>query len=127
MHRLLIERPLVAFRNAAVIGCIIALATLSWLPASVMTRTTLGGHAEHLIAYLGTTMVLGMAVQTSSRLAVQCLLLIGYAAVLEAGQAFMAGRHASLHDFTFSSMGVVLGGLLLWAARSLIPGPLKFD
>jgi hypothetical protein len=39
--------------KAVFIVCVIVLAALAWLPAHAMTRTTLGGHAEHLIAYLG--------------------------------------------------------------------------
>jgi hypothetical protein len=48
------EKLLSVFLCTAFIGCIIALATLAWLPANDMTRTTLGGHVEHFIAYLGT-------------------------------------------------------------------------
>ena len=50
-----------------------------------MTRTTLGGHAEHLIAYLGIAIVMGLAFQKRPRLAVQCVLLIAYAGVPERG------------------------------------------
>jgi VanZ family protein len=116
----LIERPLSVLGHAAFIACIVALATLAWLPAKAMTRTTLGGHAEHLIAYLGTAIVMGLAFQKSPRLAVQCVLLIVYAGVLEAGQLYSPGRRASFQDLAFSSAGVVLGGLFLWMARSRI-------
>jgi hypothetical protein len=34
-------------------GCIVVLAALAWLPADAMRRTALGGHAEHLVGYLG--------------------------------------------------------------------------
>jgi VanZ family protein len=104
--------------RAAFIACIIALASLSWLPAEAMTRTRLGGHAEHFIAYLGTAIVMGLAFHRSPRLAVQCILLIVYAAVLETGQLYSLGRHASFHDLAFSSGGVVTGGLFLWMART---------
>jgi VanZ family protein len=102
----------------ASIGCIIALAILAWLPAEALTRTRLGGHAEHFIAYLGTAMVMGLAFQRSPRLAVQCALLIIYAAILEAGQLYSPGRRASFLDLAFSSGGVVVAGLILWMARS---------
>ena len=85
-----------------------------------MTRTMLGPHAEHFIAYLGTTIVMGLAFQKRPRPDIQCLLLILYAAVLEAGQIYSPGRHASINDFMFSATGVVIGGLLLWIARSRI-------
>jgi VanZ family protein len=116
----LTERPLSLFRSAAFIGCIIAFATLAWLPAKAVTRTKLGGHAEHLIAYLGIAIVMGLAFQKRPRLAVQCALLIAFAGVLEAGQLYSPGRHASFQDLAFSSAGVVIGGLFLWMARSRI-------
>jgi len=80
-----IVKPLSVLRSAAFIGCIIVLTTLAWLPAKAMTRTTLGGHAEHLIAYLGIAIVMGLAFQKRPRLAVQCVLLIAYAGVPERG------------------------------------------
>jgi VanZ family protein len=104
--------------KAAFIGCVVALAALAWLPANVVTRTTLGGHAEHLIAYLGTAMVIGLATRTTPRLVTQYLVLIGYAAILEAGQVYAIGRQASLQDFAFSSAGVLIGAALLQIARA---------
>jgi hypothetical protein len=64
---------------------ITVLTMLAWLPAHAMTRTSLGGHAEHLLAYLATTIVMGLAFPGRPRLAVQGVLLIGYAAILEVG------------------------------------------
>jgi VanZ family protein len=118
LHRLPIETPIPTLWKAASIGCVIALAALAWLPANAMTRTSLGGHAEHLIAYVGAATVMGFATQTTRRLVVQCLLLIGYAAILEAGQLYAIGRQASLQDFAFSSSGVVIGTTLVWIART---------
>ena len=113
-----IEKPFPIVCRVAVVGCFIALAALAWLPAQAMTRTTLGGHAEHLIAYLGTAIVMGVALKRSLPLGLQCGLLIGYASILEAGQIYSPGRHASFEDLAFSSLGVVLGGLLLWMVRA---------
>ena len=45
-------------------------------------------------------------------------LLIIYAAILEAGQLYSPGRHASFLDLAFSSGGVVVAGLILWMVRS---------
>lgn len=117
MHRLLIEK-LSILRRVAFLGCITALATLAWLPANTIARTALGGQVEHLIAYLGTTIVMGMAYPTNPRLAAHSILLIGYAAILEGGQLGASGRHASFDDFAFSAAGVVIGGLCLWIARA---------
>jgi VanZ family protein len=97
---------------------ITVLTMLAWLPAHAMTRTSLGGHAEHLLAYLATTIVMGLALPGRPRLAVQGVLLIGYAAILEVGQLHTAGRHASFDDFAFSAAGVSIGGLITWIVRA---------
>ncbi len=119
------KNPLSMLLHAAFLGCIIALATLAWLPEKVMTRTILGGQAEHFIAYLGTAIIVGLTFRKSPRLAVQSVLLIMYAAILEAGQLYSPGRHASFQDLAFSSAGVVTGGLFLWMARARILSLLK--
>jgi VanZ family protein len=127
MPEYLTKNPLSALLCAAFFGCIIALATLAWLPEEFMTRTILGGHAEHFIAYLGTAMIMGLTFRKSPRLAVQCILIIVYAAILEAGQLYSPGRHASLQDLAFSSAGVVVGCLILWRARPRVVSWLKLD
>jgi VanZ family protein len=117
LHRLLTGTPLASLGKAALIGCAVTLAVLAWAPAQAMTRTPLGGHAEHLIAYVGTALVFGLTSRTTSQLAAQCLLLMGYAAVLESGQLYAPGREACLNDFGFSASGVILGGVAVWVAR----------
>jgi VanZ family protein len=118
-----IEKWFCLLRRIAFVSSITALAMLAWLPAHAMTRTTLGGHAEHLIAYVATTIVMGLAFSGSPRLAVQGVLLIGYAAILEVGQLHAAGRHASFDDFAFSAAGVAIGGVCLWIARARLRRP----
>jgi VanZ family protein len=125
MPEILAKNPLSVLLRAAFIGCIIALMTLAWLPEKAMTRTMLGGHAEHFIAYLGTATIMGLTFRKSSRLAVLCALLIMYAAILEVGQLYSPGRHASLQDLAFSSAGVVVGGLILWMTRPRVLSWLK--
>jgi len=121
------ERLFSTFLRVAFFGCIIGLAVLAWLPADVMTRSILGGHAEHFIAYLGTTTVMGLAFQKRPRLVIQCALLIVYAAILEMGQLYSPTRHASFQDFGFSSSGVIAGGLLLWVARARLSNWLRIN
>ena len=121
------EKLLSVFLRAAFIGCLIALPILAWMPAKAMTRTLLGGHAEHFIAYLGTAVLMGLAYRKRPRLAVQCTLLIMYAAFLEAGQAYSPDRHPSFQDLAFSSGGVVVGGLFLRMARDHMLGWLRID
>jgi VanZ family protein len=112
------EKPFSVLFRVASISCIIALAILSWLPANELARTSLGGHVEHFIAYLGTATAMGLAFQRRPQLAMQCALLVAYAAVLEVGQLYSPGRHASVEDFAFGAAGAVSGGLLMWIVRS---------
>ena len=127
MPEILAKNPLSVLLRVAFIGCVVALMTLAWLPEKAMTRTILGGHAEHFIAYLGTAIIMGLTFQKSPRLAVQCVLLIMYAAILEAGQLYSPGRHASFQDLAFSSAGVIIGALFLWMARARMLRWLKID
>ena len=127
MPEKLAKNPLPVLLRAAFFGCIIALATLAWLPEKLMTRTVLGGHAEHFIAYLGTAIIMGLTFRKTPRIAVQCVLLIMFAAILEAGQLYSPGRHASFQDLAFSSAGVVIGGLVLSMARSRVVSWLKIN
>src|SRR5262249_58177469 len=99
-----------------------ALPSVCWLGGRYMTRTVLGPHAEHFIAYLGTTIVMGLAFQKRPRPDIQCLLLILYAAVLEAGQIYSPGRHASIYDFMFSAARVGNRAFLFLGARSPLLG-----
>ena len=121
------DKHLSTLLRCASIGCIIALAPLAWLPSSIIKRTMLGGHAEHFIAYLGTSILMGLAFQKSPRLTVQWVLLIMYAAVLEVGQLYSPGRHASIQDFAFSAAGVLVGGLFLSVARTRVLSWMRRD
>jgi VanZ family protein len=120
-----VERGLSVLLRATVISCIVVLATLAWLPAGAMTRTALGGHAEHFVAYMGTAFLMGLAFRRSPPLGVQCGLLMAYAALLEAGQLYSPSRHATFHDLAFSAAGVAIGGLLVWMARRRLPQSLS--
>lgn len=125
MPEILAKNSLSVLLRVAFIGCLVALIILAWLPEKAMTRTILGAHAEHFIAYLGSATIMGLTFRKSPRLAVLCALLIMYAAILEVGQLYSPGRHASVQDLAFSSAGVVTGGLFLWMARSRILSLLK--
>jgi hypothetical protein len=118
LHRLTIGMQIPLLLKAALIGGVIALAALAWLPVDVLTRTSLGGHTEHLIAYLGAATMMGLVTRTTRRLVVLSLILIGYAALLEVGQLQAIGRQASFEDFAFSSGGALIGAMLAWSARA---------
>ena len=126
MHRKTIEQSLPVTLRAAFIVCLIVAAILALLPADLMKRTALGGHTEHVIAYLGTAVLMGLAFpRRGPRLVAQCVVLTMYASVLEAGQLYSPGRHASFRDLAFSAGGIVIGGLLLGMFRSRISSWLR--
>jgi len=122
MARRIIEQSLSVTLRTAFIACLIVAAILALLPADLMRRTALGGHAEHVIAYMGTAILMGLAFPRGPRLAVQCVLLTIYASALEAGQLYSPGRHASFLDLAFSVAGIVIGGLLLGTVQTRIFG-----
>lgn len=98
--------------------CMVALAVLSWLPASQLQRTGLGAGLEHFVAYAGTAFWLGV-LRADRHITVDLTLLIGYAALLEIGQWLSAGRTASVDDFLYSVAGVVAGRLTIPIIRWL--------
>ena len=68
----------------------------------------MGGHAEHLLVYSVTTLLVVAAYPDHSRTKIAVSLLL-YAAVLEFLQRWSPGRLSSLADLTFSSLGVFCG------------------
>jgi VanZ family protein len=91
--------------------CLVLLAVLSWLPGEDMIRTGINGRIEHVVAYLGTMLVVGAAYGLRLGLSRLAAMLIAYAGVLEIGQNFSPGRHPSVFDFAASSLGVILGAV----------------
>jgi VanZ family protein len=63
---------------------------------------------------------MGLALQRRPRLTMQCFLLVVYAAILEAGQLYSPGRHASFQDLAYSAAGIVAGTLLLSMVRTRV-------
>lgn len=102
-----------------------ALAVLSWLPAAQLQRTGLSANIEHLIAYAGTAFWVGF-LRADRHILADLALLIGYAALLEVGQGFSAGRTASIDDFLYSALGAIAGRLaipgLRWLYRRINAG-----
>jgi VanZ family protein len=105
------------YRVVAAWSCIVALAVLSLIPREHMLRTGLGGHIEHVLAYLGTALVVASA-YGSRRLSI-VIGLVAYAGTLELLQNFSPGRTPAVEDFAFSSIGVLLGLALFTVADRL--------
>jgi VanZ family protein len=69
-----------------------------------MIRTAFNIRLEHALAYLIATIAVALAYPRHHAILLP-LLTITYAAVLEAGQVFVAGRHSGLFDWIASSTG----------------------
>lgn len=89
---------------------------LSLVPGWARPHDALGlpGAYEHLIAYMLTAGVLGLAYRKATIRAALLTLLVICAAFLEIGQIWVPGRTGQLIDFGASSIGA--GGGLLAAA-----------
>ena len=79
-----------------------------------MHRTELGGHGEHLVAYVGAAFVLGIGARQRAYLPL--LGLIAYAGLLEVLQMAAPGRTSQIGDFLYSVAGISLG---IFAAKLL--------
>ena len=119
--------PMTILLRVAAAACFVTLGALSLLPAIAMTRTDFGGLSEHVVAYLGTTLVTGMAFRVRPTLGAQCAFLILYAAVLELLQHFAPGRTPAAADFVAGAAGVALGSACLWIARDRVARWLRLD
>jgi VanZ family protein len=106
------------FRLAAW-ACLVLLAVLSWLPAEEMIRTGINGQIEHVMAYLGTMLLVGAAYGLRLGLFRLAAMLVAYAGVLELGQSFSPGRHSSAFDFAASSCGVIAGAVVFQLAYAV--------
>lgn len=111
--------------RAAGWACVALVAVLSLLPAGDVSRTGLGGLAEHALAYAGSALLLAFGHRGPAAVAMHtATALAAYAALLELLQAFSPGRHPGLDGWGASSLGAAAGA---WAAHSASalrgPGP----
>lgn len=112
-------RPLLLVGRAAAWSCIVAIAALSLLPGEEMVRTDLGGHAEHVLAYSITALIMAHAYKNIPSYQVFSALIL-CAACFEYLQRFSPGRHSRLIDFAFSALGVVVGAAIFVVGRKLL-------
>jgi VanZ family protein len=99
--------------------CIAAIALLSLLPSDSIHRTELGGHLEHVLAYLGTAIAVSLAYRLQKTFQIFLMLII-FAGCLEYLQRFSLGRSSSFSDFLFSATGVALGLAIILVGKRVI-------
>ena len=93
-----------------VVGIALLLLCASWLPGRFMVRTEiLSGQAEHAVAYFLTGLTVTLVLVGCRKTWHIVLGLVLYAGVLELGQHFVPGRHASFGDFIASAAGGLAG------------------
>lgn len=92
---------------AGAVGCLIALPLLALLPADYVERTGAGKNIEHFTAYLGTGLLLGIALWDMRHRLLATLGLVVLAGVLEIAQGFTATRSSELAQFLASAAGAV--------------------
>ena len=110
----LIGFKLSASLKVAAWACIGLLAVLSLMPGEMRTGLSwASGKIEHITAYFGTTVCVGLAYRTRLGRRSLILSLMFYAATLEAGQLYVPSRTASVWDFSASAVGVIAGAVAL--------------
>jgi VanZ family protein len=107
------------YRVVAAWSCIVTLGILSLVPKDHMLRTGMGGHIEHIVAYLGTALVVASAYGAARRLSISGGL-IAYAGTLELLQNFSPGRTPAIEDFLSSSIGILFGVALYTVADRFV-------
>jgi hypothetical protein len=111
------SRRLVEIAAVASLG---TLTVLSLLPADQVTRTSLGGHLEHTIAYAGSAFLCAAGWRGGAEPRPVLFALFAYAGVLEFLQRYSPGRVSSLGDFAFSCAGILLGVSALMVIRARV-------
>src|SRR3954466_5975772 len=97
----------------------VVIAAVTLCPISVRPTTTAPANIERAIAFalLGGTIALGYF--RARNLLVGILLALVFAALLEAGQNFVPGRHGQMHDFLIKALAAILGAVAVWIVSRL--------
>jgi VanZ family protein len=104
-------------------SCLVTIGVLSLLPSAYVKRTGLGGHLEHVAAYLLTAALFCLAYRSRRHFLGITTGLAAAAALFEIGQAFSTGRTPSLEDWMASSTGVVAGAVIGFLVARLLSSP----
>jgi VanZ family protein len=105
------RKPVRRWIRIAAAACVVAIAILSLTPREHMVRTSLGGHTEHVIAYLICAWFCLLTCNAWRHRLIIYSLLLAYAGLLEFLQSMVPGRHSGFDDFIFSAAGATAGAL----------------
>jgi VanZ family protein len=98
--------------RAAGYAAILLIGVLSLVPGTLRPETGAPGRFEHFVAYMGAATILALGFGGTGWRS-QGLWLVPYAAALEIAQLFVPGRHSRFSDFAVSSLGALLGIVLI--------------
>ena len=98
--------------RAAGYAAILLIGVLSLIPGTLRPETGAPGQFEHFVAYMGAAALLALGFGGTGWRS-QGLWLVPYAAALETAQLFIPGRHSRFSDFAVSSLGALLGIVLI--------------
>lgn len=102
-------------------ACVLTVVILSLMPREDYPSTGMGGHLEHMVAYAGTALFVGLSYLPQKSVWELLGSLAGLAGMLELLQHFSPGRHPGIGDFAASSTGASIGILFaILAARHVL-------
>src|SRR6476619_1528722 len=93
----------------------ITVVTLGPISLRPMTEGPPDAERGFAFALLGGTIALGYSRHRD--LLIGILLAVIFAALLEAGQNFVPGRHGRMHDFVIKTLAVIFGAATVWVLR----------
>ena len=88
---------------------VLTICVLSLIPGSWQARTGLPGPLEHVIAYLGTALTLGVGARSGRHLGRILVLLSVLAGGLEIAQHWSPGRDPAIVDWVAGTLGAAVG------------------
>ena len=97
--------------------CVALIVILALLPGDWQAHTGFSGRLEHMAAYAGAAVVIGLGVSASYSEVVVVLALVALAGGLEALQFLSPGRDPDAIDFLASGFGALGGGVFLRIVR----------
>src|SRR3954465_7054633 len=97
----------------------VAIAAVTLSPISFRPTTTAPADVERAIAFALLGGVIALGYFRNRDLLIGILLAVVFAALLEAGQNFVPGRHGQIHDFLIKALAVILGAAAVWILRRI--------
>jgi len=102
---------------------VLVIIILSVMPGQLRPEVLGEKHIEHLTAYLGTAILLATGYPGRSQSIKIGVLLFLCSGILEIVQLGISGRSSSVADFAASSLGVLIGVMVIYGLRVAVKRP----